>query len=70
VLIAVGTRARELAAGAVAAGFPEERVRRVGDAEEAAEALRGMLSEGDVVLFKASHGIGLDRTIALLLGAS
>jgi UDP-N-acetylmuramoyl-tripeptide--D-alanyl-D-alanine ligase len=70
VLIAVGTRARELAAGAVAAGFPEERVRRVGDAEEAAEALRGMLSEGDVVLFKASHGIGLDRTVALLLGAS
>jgi UDP-N-acetylmuramoyl-tripeptide--D-alanyl-D-alanine ligase len=70
VLIAVGTRARELAAGAVAAGFPEERVRRVGDAEEAAEALGGMLSEGDVVLFKASHGIGLDRTIALLLGAS
>ena len=70
VLIAVGTRARELAAGAVAAGFPEERVRRVGNAEEAAEALRGMLSEGDVVLFKASHGIGLDRTIALLLGAS
>ena len=70
VLIAVGTRARELAAGAVAAGFPEERVRRVGDAEEAAEALRGMLSEGDVVLFKASHSVGLDRAVELLLGAA
>ncbi|HEY4230709.1 MAG TPA: UDP-N-acetylmuramoyl-tripeptide--D-alanyl-D-alanine ligase [Thermoanaerobaculia bacterium] len=69
-LIAVGLRAAELAAGAVAAGFPEDQVRRVGSAEEAAEALRGLLSEGDVVLFKASHGIGLDRAVALLLGAS
>jgi UDP-N-acetylmuramoyl-tripeptide--D-alanyl-D-alanine ligase len=66
-LIGVGTRARELAAGAVAAGFPEEHVRRVDSAEEAAEALRGMLSEGDVVLFKASRGVGLDRAVALLV---
>jgi UDP-N-acetylmuramoyl-tripeptide--D-alanyl-D-alanine ligase len=70
VLIAVGPRARELAAGAVAAGFPEDRVRRVDTVEEAAEALRGMLSEGDVVLFKASRGVGLERAIALLMGAS
>jgi UDP-N-acetylmuramoyl-tripeptide--D-alanyl-D-alanine ligase len=70
VLIAVGPRARELGAGAVAAGFPEDRVRRVDTAEEAAEALRGMLSEGDVVLFKASRGVGLERAVALLLGAS
>jgi len=66
-LVAVGVRARELAAGAVAAGFPEEHVRRVDSAEEAAEALRGMLSEGDVVLFKASRGVGLDRAVALLV---
>jgi UDP-N-acetylmuramoyl-tripeptide--D-alanyl-D-alanine ligase len=65
-LIGVGVRARELAAGAVAAGFPEENVRRVDSAEEAAETLRGMLSEGDVVLFKASRGVGLDRAVALL----
>ncbi len=69
-LIAVGPRARELAAGAVAAGMPEDRVRRVDTAEEAAEALRPTLSEGDVVLFKASHGIGLDRAVALLMGAA
>ena len=68
-LIAVGPLAAQLAAGAVAAGFPEDRVRRIGTAEEAAEALRGQLSEGDVVLFKASHSIGLDRAVALLLGA-
>jgi UDP-N-acetylmuramoyl-tripeptide--D-alanyl-D-alanine ligase len=69
-LIAVGPRAAELAAGAVAAGFPSDRVRRVGSAEEAVEALRGLLSEGDVVLFKASHSVGLDRAVALLLGAA
>ena len=69
-LIAVGSRAAELAAGAVAAGFPADRVRRVGSAEEAVEALRGLLSEGDVVLFKASHSVGLDRAVEILLGAA
>jgi UDP-N-acetylmuramoyl-tripeptide--D-alanyl-D-alanine ligase len=65
-LVCVGPRAREIAAGAIAAGFPEAQVRRVETAEEAAEALRGKLSEGDVVLFKASHGVGLERAVALL----
>ena len=67
-LICVGPRARELAEGAIAAGFPEGNVRRVATAEDAAEALRGSLAEGDVVLFKASRGVGLDRAVALLAG--
>lgn len=66
VLICVGPKARDLAAGAVDAGFPEEAVRRVDSAEDAAEALRPELAEGDVVLFKASRGIGLDRAVTLL----
>lgn len=67
-LFGVGPLARELAAGAIAAGFPESRVRWVNSAEEAAEALRDRLTEGDVVLFKASRGVGLERAVALLLG--
>jgi UDP-N-acetylmuramoyl-tripeptide--D-alanyl-D-alanine ligase len=66
VLVCVGPRARGLAAGAIAAGFPEGQVRRVETAEEAAEALRGTLGKGDVVLFKASHSVGLERAVALL----
>jgi len=65
-LVCVGTRARSLAAGAIEAGFPEADVRCVDSAEEAAEALAGTLREGDVVLFKASRGIGLERALALL----
>jgi UDP-N-acetylmuramoyl-tripeptide--D-alanyl-D-alanine ligase len=69
-LICVGPRARDLAEGAIAAGFPGGSVRRVATAEEAAEALRDSLSEGDVVLFKASRAVGLDRAVALLAGGA
>jgi UDP-N-acetylmuramyl pentapeptide synthase len=67
-LICVGPLARVLGEGAVAAGLPSASVRFAGDAEEAADLLRGDLGPGDVVLFKASRGIGLDRAVARLLG--
>jgi UDP-N-acetylmuramoyl-tripeptide--D-alanyl-D-alanine ligase len=65
-LVAVGERARWIAQGAVAAGLPEAAVLRAGSAEEAAELLGGRLAAGDVVLFKASRGIGLDRAVEAL----
>jgi UDP-N-acetylmuramoyl-tripeptide--D-alanyl-D-alanine ligase len=65
-LVAVGERARWIAEGAVAAGLPEAAVIRAGSAGEAAELLGGRLAAGDVVLFKASRGIGLDRAVEAL----
>jgi len=65
-LVCVGPRAQAFGAGAIAAGFPEAAVRHAAGAEEAAELLRGSLVPGDVVLLKASRGIGLERTIAAL----
>jgi UDP-N-acetylmuramyl pentapeptide synthase len=43
-------------------------VELVGDADEAARVLGARLRAGDVVLVKGSRGVGLDRTVAALLG--
>jgi len=67
-LVAVGRRGRWLAEAAAMAGAA--RLVTVDDAEEAAEALEKELAPrvGDLVLLKASRGIGLDRAVDLLAG--
>ncbi|MBA2632385.1 MAG: UDP-N-acetylmuramoylalanyl-D-glutamyl-2, 6-diaminopimelate--D-alanyl-D-alanine ligase, partial [Chloroflexi bacterium] len=66
-IVAVGTRGRWIAEAARAAGA--SHVATAIDAEEAAAVLERELAPtvGDLVLLKASRGIGLDRTVALLL---
>jgi UDP-N-acetylmuramoyl-tripeptide--D-alanyl-D-alanine ligase len=59
----VGEGAAGSADGALAAGMEPARVTRVRDAETALEALPPRLRDGDVVLVKASRGIGLDRVV-------
>ena len=68
-LVCVGERARWIAEGAVEAGMAPALVERVGDAAGAAALLAGSLSEGDVVLFKASRGVGLESAVETLAGA-
>ncbi len=67
-LVAVGERGRWIAEAARAAGAPS--VHRADDAEQAASVLDERLAPGvgDVVLLKASRGVELDRTVALLRG--
>jgi UDP-N-acetylmuramoyl-tripeptide--D-alanyl-D-alanine ligase len=68
-LIAVGAGdASRLADAARAAGLPSGAVHRAGDAAEATEILRSLLHADDVVLVKGSRGVGLDRTVAALMG--
>ncbi|HJS74878.1 MAG TPA: UDP-N-acetylmuramoyl-tripeptide--D-alanyl-D-alanine ligase, partial [Vicinamibacteria bacterium] len=62
-LIGVGPLAAELIAGARGAGAAESSLGHVDDAEEAGKLLLEELREGDVVLLKASRGIGLERAI-------
>jgi UDP-N-acetylmuramoyl-tripeptide--D-alanyl-D-alanine ligase len=69
-LVAVGERARWIAEGAVEAGLPASAVIPAASAEEAAEILAERLTSGDVVLLKASRGIGLDRTVEALAPAA
>jgi len=62
-LIVVGPGARPIAEGARAAGMAAGRVVEVADSEAALEALRPRLAPGDVVLVKASRGVGLDQLV-------
>jgi len=65
-LVCVGARARAIGEGAVEAGLPPEAVRSADSAEQACALLGELLREGDIALFKASRGVGLDRAVALL----
>jgi len=65
-VVAVGPRSRSIVAGAEKAGFDAARLRHVDDAAAAAELLDAELREGDLVLVKASRGIGLDRVVTKL----
>jgi len=68
-LVAVGgADASSMAAAARDAGMAEDTVLLAESAEGAAKLLRGVLRSGDVVLVKGSRGVGLDRTVAALMG--
>jgi UDP-N-acetylmuramoyl-tripeptide--D-alanyl-D-alanine ligase len=62
-LVVVGRGAVGIAEGALDAGMDRSRVTQVRDAEAALEAVPPRLRDGDVVLVKASRGIGLDRLV-------
>ncbi|HEV7786635.1 MAG TPA: UDP-N-acetylmuramoyl-tripeptide--D-alanyl-D-alanine ligase [Thermoanaerobaculia bacterium] len=64
-VVAVGELSRELAAGAREAGAESVWLP---DAAAAADWAAGELRQGDVVLVKASRGVGLDRVVKRLLG--
>ena len=65
-LIVVGDEAEGIADGALETGLEPERILRVTDGEAAHDVLRPRLIPGDVVLVKASRGIGLDRLVDAL----
>ncbi len=65
-VVTVGVLAREMSRAARDAGMPARLLVHARDSSEAAELLRGLLRNGDLLLVKASRGIGLDRMIRLL----
>ena len=56
IIYAVGTRSKWLYDSAVAAGFQRENIFGFADSEEAGQALKQILTPGDVVLIKGSQG--------------
>jgi UDP-N-acetylmuramoyl-tripeptide--D-alanyl-D-alanine ligase len=68
IIIAVGRRSASLLDGARHAGFTEERLYQFEDAVSAGKFLHSFLREGDLVLLKASRGVGLDKAVAMLEG--
>jgi UDP-N-acetylmuramoyl-tripeptide--D-alanyl-D-alanine ligase len=65
-LIAAGPHAEAYAKGAMAAGMNPNQIVAALDAEEATTALRPLLREGDAVLVKGSHFMGLERLVSAL----
>jgi UDP-N-acetylmuramoyl-tripeptide--D-alanyl-D-alanine ligase len=65
-VVAVGKRSRTLLDGARDAGFGDDKLHHFDDAQSAGEFLKTFIRPGDLVLIKASRGIGLDRTVNLL----
>jgi UDP-N-acetylmuramoyl-tripeptide--D-alanyl-D-alanine ligase len=66
-LVVVGSGARLIEDGARAAGLEPRAICRVESREEALDALRPRLREGDVVLVKASRGVELDLLVDALV---
>jgi UDP-N-acetylmuramoyl-tripeptide--D-alanyl-D-alanine ligase len=62
-LVLVGELTRASAAGALEAGFDENRVVHVESTDEAILRMSTLLAEGDVVLVKGSRRTGLDRLV-------
>ena len=69
VVIGVGKRSTALLEGAKEAGFGDDRLHHFDDAESAAAFLQDFIKDGDLVLIKASRGIGLDKIVTQLEGA-
>ncbi len=69
-LLVVGRAAAGIAEGALAAGMEPGRVSLVPDVDAAREHLLPRLRDGDVVLLKASRGIGLERLVDALVAAA
>ena len=68
-LVTFGSAALDIAKGAIENGMPEQNVLVIEDsdnAENAANLLKTVLHENDVVLFKASRAVALERLIRLL----
>lgn len=60
---AMGNHAEEMIRGAVEKGFPSKRTVLVETHEEMAEALRGMIGAGDLILLKGSRRAGLEKVV-------
>ncbi len=63
VLITVGTRAKLMAQKAIEKGMYEAAVHSFDTAQEAGLKLQEVMKQGDVVLIKGSHAIGLEAVV-------
>jgi len=67
-LLAVGPNADAYCAGAIAAGMDHNKVAVALDAEEATAGLSARMHEGDAILVKGSHFMGLEKLVLAVTG--
>jgi len=66
-VFAYGPHADRVRDGTITGGMPENRGRAFGSQEELVAALKQAAKPGDVLLFKASHGMHLERVLDAFL---
>ena len=67
-LIVAGLLGREIAEGARQGGMASARIAETGDAAAAADLLRTVVQQGDVVLVKASRGMKMEQVVQTVTG--
>src|SRR3989344_3710185 len=63
ILVTVGARAKFIAESAQQSGMAKKNIYSFDTSEEAAKPVQDLLKKGDLVLVKASRGIGLDKVV-------
>jgi UDP-N-acetylmuramoyl-tripeptide--D-alanyl-D-alanine ligase len=66
VVVGVGPRSKALLEGARGAGFAQDKLHQFPDSQSAGKFLIDFIRPGDLVLVKASRGIGLDKIVTTL----
>lgn len=66
-LCTVGIRARDIAQGAMQNGFDKEKIKQFDSSMAAGKYIREILREDDIVLFKGSQGIRIEKAVAQCL---
>lgn len=67
ILITVGFRARDIAAGALDAGMDEQHIFQYEDAEKAGEEMAAMVRAGDCILVKGSQSMRMEKAVKDLM---
>jgi UDP-N-acetylmuramoyl-tripeptide--D-alanyl-D-alanine ligase len=67
-LIVCGTLGRDIAEGARQGGMAGSQIDEVADAAAAADHLKRIVRQGDVVLVKASRGMKMEQVVHALTG--
>jgi len=67
-LIVCGALGRDIAEGARQGGMAGSQIEELGDAGAAADRLKKIVRQGDVVLVKASRGMKMEQVVQVLTG--
>jgi UDP-N-acetylmuramoyl-tripeptide--D-alanyl-D-alanine ligase len=63
ILVTVGPRGKFISNAALGAGLPRHKILSFDTASEAGKAIQSFVRKGDLVLVKASRGVGLDKIV-------
>ena len=66
-LLAFGPNGHRVLSGAITGGMPDSRAMAFEDREKLASTLKRLAKPGDVILFKGSRGMHMERILELFL---